>query len=290
MAGSEGNTSLPPVRYGVLGEERVLQVKKRKRIAMVGMGLTCIQFVQDQFGFGGWKKNPDDEIWAIGPAAYAFRADMCWEMHSLNNIQRVWKKEYMEGHGENYLKNLDMPVIMPRAYSEIPTSLEYPLQEVVSYTQETYFMHTFAYMLAYAETCETEELWFYGVDFNYAGTNLTAELRRACAEYWMGRLRVKGCKLYFPPQSSLLEIAERRSNGIYGYEEHQPMFDTSHRITQFVSVEKIKHEAVAIEAIKAHLGQKLEDRDPREVMATICNTMQISPEVLTAHLEKLHAK
>ena len=286
--GSEGNTSLPPLRYGALGEDRVLKIKKVKRLAIVGMGLTILKFIQDNFKEGGWRKNEGDQVWGIGPTVYGIDCDMCWEMHDHQNIRNVWKADnnYMDGHGDRYLKDLKIPIIMPRAMPELPNSLEYPLTEVTQFTQETYLMNTMAYMLAYALTCGVEELYLYGTDFNYHGVDNIAEARRACVEYWLGIMRCKGVKVFFPPETSLCEIIERRSIGIYGYDECQPQFGDKNEVIEFINMDEFRNNRGALEAVKKVLPNKL-DMKPEDVLALICSVMQLSPGAVKKHLETL---
>jgi hypothetical protein len=115
------------------------------------------------------------------------------------------------------LEKHDKPIVMPEANPVgLPTSVTFPLKEVVELTQASWFNNGTAYMLATALCCQVKKLFLYGVDF----VGPQYELQRACTAYWLGRLVQSGCQI---GGSSILANDIRRQSGatLYGY--HEPI-------------------------------------------------------------------
>jgi hypothetical protein len=137
------------------------------------------------------------------------RFDYLFDMHH-PDVMRSFSRS-KEGHWD-FLKGTDQPVITLEQIPEIPTSVAYPLDEVMERFGTKYFTSTVAYQLAWAAIRDYDEVHIYGV--NFIGRE-EYEYQRACTEYWIGLLRGMGIKVHVPETSCLLQ-----SGFLYGYETH----------------------------------------------------------------------
>jgi len=104
-----------------------------------------------------------------------------------------------------------IPVFLPRTYHNIPTSMKYPLREIVAKFGITYFSNTICYMIAYALYKGVKSIDFFGVRMAY-GSEYTNE--KAGLEFWIGYAMGKGVKIKVHGESALLKTKTGR---LYGY-------------------------------------------------------------------------
>lgn len=194
-------------------------IQPRNKITIVGLGTSCYDWVQYQWEYF----LPESEVWTINAGAAVFRHDIVFDMHTEEWVatlkgktaQRVMRRR-------EWLKDHDKPIVMARAVPELPTSITYPLREVYEAVGSLYFSTGIAYMLALAFACDVKELNMFGCDFSYQrDTNSHDEQGRACAEYWVGRLVQKGCKVAHSGRSHFMDMHKRSEGRIYGY--HEPV-------------------------------------------------------------------
>ena len=164
-----------------------------------------------------------DEVWTINAGARLFRHDVLWDMHTPEWLASLDDKTRdRTQRRRDWLKNHDKPIVMPKAMPDYPTSITYPLRQVIERTNSCYFATGIAYMLAMAMCCEVKRLRLFGCDFSYArDTNTHDEQGRACAEYWIGRLVERGCHVGSSANSHLMDGFKRSRGLIYGY--HEPV-------------------------------------------------------------------
>lgn len=200
-----------------------------RQIALVGCAST-------------WAQAPwDDETWTIwahcscqpllNPAQTA-RVSRWFDMHQVE----VWRngKAWYRGSGSyvDWLGTLTAPVMMQAHYPIVPTSVAYPLREIV----ETFsivpadwqvtpdeprwwhlvrkrgeFSSTFAYMMAFALYDGVDELGVYGIDFT--AQEIERVHQRPGAKYWVGMARGLNVPVTIPPESLL-----QHQDWLYGYE------------------------------------------------------------------------
>jgi hypothetical protein len=146
------------------------------------------------------------EIWAMNNMWEKFaekrmgRADVWWELHKLETRtaeQREW------------LRHVEIPVVMQKRYPEISASVEYPLDRIIREYGRRYFLCTTNYQIALAMLMGYTEIHMHG--FNMAFTDNL--IQRRPTEYWLGRAEQKGIKIYLPDYCDLLQ-----SPYLYGYE------------------------------------------------------------------------
>lgn len=159
-----------------------------------------------------WKRAPFDEsdweIWGLNEG-YKFmpRWDRWFELHqrqvNLNDEgpAHIWK-----------LAALTCPIYMQRHFPDIPTSVAFPLEEILKTFPRKYFTSSFSYMMAWAILEKFEEIGIYGVDT--ADEELGSQ--RPSLEYFIGIAEGKGIKVTIPGESSLC-----RAPFLYGYQERE---------------------------------------------------------------------
>lgn len=153
--------------------------------------------------------------------------DESWEIWGLNDLYldipryNRWFQQHDEdimrsrdrrdpNHWE-WLKKCKAPIYMQKAHPEIPSSVTYPLRQVVEKFKLRYFTNSIAYMIALAMYEGASEIGVYGVDMlqdsEYAG-------QRACCEAWLGLASGMGIIVHLPRESALM-----KTNFWYGYQE-----------------------------------------------------------------------
>lgn len=189
-----------------------------KSVAIVGMGPSSSEFF-----LHNWKKKGlfrVDEVWGINSTLGSIRADKTFIMDDLRGIE----KRYPEW--ADRLKLVNEPIITCRAYPEYPAAYEYPLQQVLEVLRDGYFLNTPAYAIGYAIATGVQELWLFGCDFSYPGTNAVEGGAQNVA-YLLGIAKGRGCLHYrIPGSSTLLDaniVRQDPKDGtikypLYGYE------------------------------------------------------------------------
>jgi hypothetical protein len=184
--------------------DRLNELRKgKKTVALVGAAFSTCSLAP---------YNDSVEIWALNEEhAYPWmkRADRWFQMHK----SEKWHPDNLKWMREN---PWNIPIYLQFVRSDIPKSVEYPLQRVVDYfpnfhrggKRAKYFTSTFSYMMALALVEGYERIEIYGFDmidtFEYA-------MQKACGEHWMGVAIGMGVDIYVPPECQLLE------GTLYGY-------------------------------------------------------------------------
>lgn len=109
------------------------------------------------------------------------------------------------------------PVYMLDAEERYPSSVSYPVLDVIQEAGRDYFTSTVAYMLAmaFALTDEVGEVALFGIDLVH---DTEYGNQRPCAEYWIGRLESAGVRVTLHEDSALC----KHVGGRYGYESGDP--------------------------------------------------------------------
>ena len=152
------------------------------------------------------------EMWGCNDM-YNFvpRVDVLFQVHSRIKIEEFPRDP-------NYLQwlqdNTAIPVYMHKHFKDIPMSIPYPLQEIVSIYGD-YFTNGISYLLALAIDMQYKEIHIYGVEMEHASEHLH---QKPSVTYFIGLARGKGIKVYLPKESTLM-----RSHGLYGFEGEDKM-------------------------------------------------------------------
>ena len=172
-----------------------------RKIAIVGTAWTV--------HFAPWD-DPTWEIWAhASAAAMCQRVDRYFDLHPQKfwTKPKKWDKTYLQ-----WLTRNAVPIWMQKRYAEVPASIKYPKERVVSEFRP-YFTSQAAWMIALALTEGVTHIGFFGV--HYSSDSEYAHQRPGC-EYWMGQAEGRGVQIVLPPGNPMLRTPSR----LYGYESH----------------------------------------------------------------------
>jgi hypothetical protein len=182
----------------------------------------------------GWKDAPlEGETWGI-TGIIMFRPvsrvidmhDVSWNKDSWLEHYRVWisqyktedqmiKKTVVRWHGMveelRRINETKTPLYTCKVHPLVPTSIEYPIKEVVAYFGDDYFSSSFDYAIALAiyEGYERIDLW---------GVNMSASdeyvYQRPSFSYWLGMAKGMGINFQIHGETELLKTSK---NYLYGY-------------------------------------------------------------------------
>lgn len=188
-----------------------------KRVALVALGPTSAGYVEYAQRLGG-RFSIYDEVWSCNTFIGILEADLYFHMDDMA-VQEI----RAEGGNERVaqlvesVRRTKTPIITSRAYERYPTTVEFPLEEVLRYYgPPAYFNNTMAYALAYAGFAGVESLHCYGLDYYWGNNPAKIESGKACCEFWLGRIRERpGVSLGVVPMSTLMNGGK---NLFYGYD------------------------------------------------------------------------
>ena len=156
---------------------------------------------------------PDVELWAMN-MCHRFltaRANRWFQLHPRNWREDEWgpgNEDYEADQDRafgrppdhlEFLKNCGIPVYMQEQNSEIPTSMRYPLGEIID-RFGGYMTSTVPYMIALALHEGVDEIGLLGI---YLETSGEYRDHRPCVEYWLGVARGMGVSIVLPNGCSL---------------------------------------------------------------------------------------
>ena len=217
--------------------------EKPRKIAIVALGISVVDYFQAVLKMGGNRHAVVDETWVINKAAGVLQNDLVFRMDDLMKSYAMNQHEFVKWDGEvnkiedlwnGYLKNeCTSPIMTSKAYPEFPTSVTFPLEDVINYCGNSYFNTTPAYALGYAIYLGVEEISLYGVDYSYPKGDHKAESGRACVEFWLKEADTRGIKIFVAQNSTLLDTNVPTENKLYGYDctvEVRPHPDDEKRV------------------------------------------------------------
>lgn len=174
-----------------------------KEVIILGTGLTNIICPFDK------------EVWGVNSAYAMYIRTGSWlRVDKLFFFDDLTKEIPTSPMSINRLKDIDIPMISTHQYPELNIE-PYPLDEIIEEFDSTYFSNTICYMIAYAMYKGYEAIDFYGIDHISQDTYM---LERAGVEYWLGRAKERGIKIYIPKGSILCRTFDGR---LYGTDRPQ---------------------------------------------------------------------
>ena len=150
--------------------------------------------------------EPHIELWAMNLChAFLTRPAQRWfqlhhRMHNRDNGHPPGHFGRPLGH-EEFLAGLDIPVYMREEDALIPSSVEYPLSEVME-RFGAYFTSTMAYMIALALYEGVDEISLLGIDLDVGDEY---KHQKPCVEYLLGMAKGMGVKVTLPVGGTLLK-------------------------------------------------------------------------------------
>ena len=146
--------------------------------------------INEEYSYDWFKRKSGNLVWV--------------QLHSRELITR--DNNHNDPHHWEWLqKEHPFPIYMQEKYDDIPSSVKFPINEIRDRWRGdngwNYYTSTLAYLLVLAEYLGYKRMELYGFEMA-SGTEYAYQ--RACACYWIGKLRGKGIEVYLPPQSDLL--------------------------------------------------------------------------------------
>ena len=178
-------------------------LEPRDKVAILGLGATSsvwCALAHDPMRQGA-------EVWTLNAGLVTFQHDLGFDMHSDAYIEKMGIQERVAARRE-WLKTHSKPVLMSAQDDRYPTSVAYPIEEVLSKTGVRAFDGTLSYMLALALVRDVKTLLMFGVDFS------DTEVGKLGTIYWLGRLQARGVTVVLPSPSELSDILYREQ--LYG--------------------------------------------------------------------------
>jgi hypothetical protein len=122
--------------------------------------------------------------------------------------QKKWDPGYL-----NWLKANTVPIYMQDAYKDIPSSVRYPFETMITEFPRGYMTNSAAYMIALALMEGATRIGVFGCHYA-ADTEYGPQ--RGSMEYWLGICEGRGVHVHIPPTCDLLN----RPSLLYGYQSH----------------------------------------------------------------------
>jgi len=209
------------VNQGGLDIEPLLT--RPKRVAIVALGHSVKAFIQEVMS-NRTMSSPFDEVWTLNRGLRAFAHDKLFVMDDLK-----WIERRSPGYAK-FLKKHDKPIITTTPYPNYPSSIAYPIHDVIETIQDDIFaVNTVSYMLAYAIHIRVKEVSIYGADFIYPDGNKAEEGGQAVA-YLCGMMRHFDMIHRMPQDTTLLYANKTRvdqygrlSRPLYGFHRQEEM-------------------------------------------------------------------
>ena len=154
--------------------------------------------------------DPSYEIWTLNQLyRHVPRCTRHFDIH------RNWEEDNVDGTDHRgWIREAGeagIPTYMVEHHPELPSSVEYPIKEVIEDVGIDYFTSTVAFEVALAVKEGFKEIALYGIDL-IVGTEY--DVQKANLEFHLGRAHGMGINVRIPPQSALLSQGHR-----YGYQK-----------------------------------------------------------------------
>ena len=181
-----------------------------------------------------WKLAPlEGECWGITGTVTARRVDRVFDMHEVTWDKEHWLEHYrtwigpyktdqqmidkavIRWHGMQHelevVKKLGVPFYSVRTYPDMPSSVAYPIKEVVAHFDDDYFSSSFDYAIALAIYEEYDRIDIYGCNMSASDEYV---YQRPSFSYWLGI--AKGLGIAFKVHGNT-ELMKTSRNLMYGY-------------------------------------------------------------------------
>ncbi len=158
--------------------------------------------------------DPTWELWAHASCRHLCKRDpdIIWDLHP----PELWRDPKKKNWDPNYAKWLAtnrIPIMMQEVYPDVPASMRYPFETIITEFPRGYMTNHIAYMIALALVEGVTHIALFGCDYD---TDSEYGPQRGSAEYWLGMAEGRGVNILIPPKCDLLN----KPPLLYGYESH----------------------------------------------------------------------
>jgi len=195
-------------------KQETFDKKVPESVAIVAMGLSHADYVL-ACAIAGSRREIADETWAINYMTGVIQFDRAFIMDDL-----IRNPDPAPGtaHMRSLLNIHGKPIYTSTAYpKEYPTSVEYPLEDVLNCIGMPYLNGTVAYAVAYAILLGVKHIKLYGCDYTYSNRPDVMEKGRGCVETMAAIAKERGISVEVARNSSLFDANVPVNNKFYGY-------------------------------------------------------------------------
>ena len=185
---------------------------KGKNIAIVAMGESQLDFHLSLI-----HSNKYDEVWSINCMGAIVKSDRVFMLDPPSRFLDTDDAGTQTGIMREWLPNTDTPIYTCTLDHRVPSSILYPLEEVVRATDCAYLNNTVPFAFAYAIYQQVGCINLFGIDFSYKGNLHFAEAGRACCEFWLAKCIERGIEVKVGARSGLLDTNVPIEERVYGY-------------------------------------------------------------------------
>ena len=198
--------------------------KVPETVAIVAMGESRSQYIGDCMRAGG-RFGVADETWVINKMGHVIYHDVMFRMDDLRvprsvNQRIVKDKDMISVHERQteWMKTHNKPIITSTVYPEFPTSVAYPLENVINDLGTHYLLNTPVYAAAYAIHIGVKKMKMYGCDYTYKESPHFAEQGRGNMEFILSIALQRVIEVEIARKSTLLGMNLDINEHLYGYE------------------------------------------------------------------------
>jgi len=149
---------------------------------------------------------------------YGIQPDLLFIMDVLDEKPQIVSGKDSLPEVVEKINKLNVPLIAPFRYAEIPKSVAFPLKKATEELGMAYYTNTICYMIAYAIMAGAKEIELFGVNQSSADEY---GREKAGVEYWLGVAHGRGIKVSINGEKSELLKARDRWGGEYMYGYNQ---------------------------------------------------------------------
>lgn len=138
--------------------------------------------------------------------------DVLFDIHP----KELWSDPKRKNWDPGYLKWLTrnhIPIYMQERYPEVPASIRYPFETMITEFPQGYMTNQSSYMIALAIMSGATHIAVYGCHYQAKSEYWS---QRGSMEYWLGVAEGRGLHVLIPPSCDLLG----RPALLYGYQSH----------------------------------------------------------------------
>lgn len=255
---------------------------ERRRLILIGKG-------------DGWHKAPlhgDFESWGVNDLVTHRRVDMVFDMHRLDERwepdieERVSGMDLMKCASDKKFEEmlntkiglvrtvkrcteLNIPFMTLKEYPFAPTSVAYPLDDVIRTLRSDNFTNGIDYMLAYAIYCGVfTDIELYGINMAMGSEY---EWEKPGVDFWLGYAKGRGIRVNVNSHVTLLMKA--RDGLMYGFRTRQTFKEDS-CMAKYTFDFGVMERIVLLNAIPAQKGSY----DQLKSITNLKNALSFSPQ------------
>ena len=157
-------------------------------------------------------QNEAIEIWGINELPIVQGVSRVTRLFQLHT-----KQEYSKGRNAgkiiDWMKSATIPIYIQEKEKEFPSSVRFPIKEVLEISKTNYFTNSISYIIAFAILQGAKKIELWGVDMARIEEY---EAQSPSVEYFIGWARGLGVEGAVPSQSDILHTTH-----LYGYQEEE---------------------------------------------------------------------